>query len=183
MEQLSEKKEQLGLRKTLVAATIALLIGLLACSGPAPTPETLGTRPPANSEATLEETATEASGQITTETPDLIDATTAPTTIVSVPKVTTAPTKPTSMSVPERTILAPNPMNPGVTAVPTPCDKPGYVGPHHGGCDLNPGADSHDNTGLYERASTSYNDPNHSRVHHPFRDIGIQQVPVEALGR
>ena len=124
MEQLSEKKEQLGLRKTLVAATIALLIGLLACSGPAPTPETLGTRSPANSEATLEETATEASGQITTETPDLIDATTAPTTIVSVPKATTAPTKPTSMPVPERTILAPNLMNPGVTAVPTPVTNP-----------------------------------------------------------
>ena len=160
------------MRKTLVVATIAVLIGLLACAGPAPTPDTVGTRLPAKSEAMAEETATEASGQITTETPDRIDATTAPTTIASVPKATIVPTGPTSM--PERTILAPNPTNPGGYGRPYPCDKPSYVGPHHGGCDLNPGADTHDNAGLYERASTSYHDPNHSRVPHPFGHTGLQ---------
>ena len=110
------------MRKTFVVVTIVVLIGLLACSGPAPTPESLGTRPPAESEVILEETAAEASGQITTETPARIDAFTSPTTIVSVPKATTAPTKPTSM--PERTMLAPNPTDPGVTAVHTPLPNP-----------------------------------------------------------
>ena len=126
MEQLSENKDQLGLRKTLVAATIALLIGLLACAGPAPTPDTVGARLPAKSEAMAEETATEASGQITTETPDRIDSTTTPTTISPVPKATIVPTGvPTApTSVPVRTIPAPNPTNPGVTAVPTPPTNP-----------------------------------------------------------
>ena len=122
MEQLSENKEQLGLRKTLVVATVAVLIGLLACSGPASTPETGETRPPAKSETMREGTATEASGQIMTETLDRTDAATAPTTIVSVPNATTAPTEPTS--IPKQTILAPNPTNPGGTAVPTPVTNP-----------------------------------------------------------
>ena len=34
------------MRKTLVLATIAVLIALLACSGPAPTPDTVGTEAP-----------------------------------------------------------------------------------------------------------------------------------------
>ena len=110
------------MRKTLAVATIAVLIVLLACSGPAPTPDTVGTRLPTKSEATLEETATETSGQITSEIRDRIDETTTPTTISPFPKATGAPTAPTSM--PERTILPPNPMNPGVTAVPTPVTNP-----------------------------------------------------------
>ena len=110
------------MRKTLAVATIAVLIVLLACSGPAPTPDTVGTRLPAKSEATLEETATEASGQITSEIPERIDETTAPATISPVPKATGAPTAPTSM--PERTILPPNLANSGVTAVPTPAINP-----------------------------------------------------------
>ena len=55
-----------------------------------------------------------------------------------------------------------------------PREKPNYVGPHHGDCDLDPGADTHDNTGLYERASTSYSDPNHRRGPDSFRDSGLQ---------
>ena len=122
MERLFEKKECLGLRKTFVVVTIVVLIGLLACSGPAPTPESLGTRPLEKSDAMLEETATEASGQITTETPARIDAAMAPTTIAPVPKATIVPTAATSM--PERTILAPSPTNPGVTAITTPPTNP-----------------------------------------------------------
>ena len=110
------------MRKTLVVATVAVLIGLLACSGPASTPDTGVTNLPAKSEAMVEETATEASGQITTQTPDRIGATTAPTTIDAVPKATIVPTAPTSM--PERTMLAPNPTDPGVTAVHTPLPNP-----------------------------------------------------------
>ena len=106
----------------MVVATVAVLIGLLACSGPASTPDTGVTNLPAKSEAMAEETATGASGQITTETPDRTHGATSPTAIVSVPNPTTAPTKPTSM--PERTILAPSPTNPGVTAVTTPPTNP-----------------------------------------------------------
>ena len=122
MEQLSEKREYLGLRKIFALGTILSLIGLLACSGPAPTPEYSATTPPAKSEAMLEETATEASSQIATETPDRINATTAPTTVSPVPKatlmITVVPTAPTS--VPEPTIPAPNPTSSGVTPAPTP---------------------------------------------------------------
>ena len=121
MEQLSGKREHLGLRKISALGTIVFLIGLLACSGPAPTPEYSATRPPAESEAMLEETATEASSQIATETPDRINAPTAPTIVSPVPKatlvITTVPTAPTS--VPEPTIPAPNPTSSGVTPAPT----------------------------------------------------------------
>ena len=114
------------MRKTFVVVTIVVLIGLLACSGPAPTPESLGTRPPANLEAILEETATVASDQIPTETPDRINAATSLTTISPLPKATMVPkgvpAGPTSM--PERTMLAPNPTDPGVTAVPNPLPNP-----------------------------------------------------------
>ena len=160
------------MRKILVVATIAVLIGLLACAGPAPTPDTVGTRLPAKSEAMAEETATEASGQITTETPDRIDA----GHVSNNHRLCSqghdsahwadidARANDTGAQSDE----------PGWYGCPYPCDKPSYVGPHHGGCDLNPGADTHDNAGLYERASTSYHDPNHSRVPHPFGHTGLQ---------
>ena len=109
-----------------MVVTLVVLVGLLACSGPAPTPESLGTSPLAESEVILDETATEASGQIATETPDRIDATPATTTVSPVPKATMVPTRvPTSpTSVPERTIPAPNPTDPGITAVATPPTNP-----------------------------------------------------------
>ena len=126
MERLSEKVKRLGLRKTLALATIAVLIALLACSGPASTPDTVGTRPPAKSEAMPQETSTGPSGPIPTETPNLIDAATAEPPISSSPSVTIVPTSVTEPATPGPTV-APTPTNSGVTAVPatsTPAPKP-----------------------------------------------------------
>ena len=163
------------MRKTLVVATVAVLIGLLACSGPAPTPESLGTRPPAESEVILEETATEASGQISTETPDRIDATTAPTTVSPVPKATMVPTRvPTSpTSVPERTIPAPNPTNPGVTAVPTPPTNLTTSVPNTAVATSTPAPIPTTTPASTKEPALPTTTPSHSRGPHPFRDTRI----------
>ena len=119
MEGLSGKKEYLGMRKTFVLVTVAVLIVLLACSGPALTPDTEGTRPPAKSEAMPGDTTSGASGRVPTETPNHIDAATAPPPIYPSPKVTVgstgAPTAPTTAP-----ISVAEPQNSGVTAAPTP---------------------------------------------------------------
>ena len=181
MERLFEKKGCLGLRKTFVVVTIVVLIGLLACSGPAPTPESLGTRPLEKSDAMLEETATEASGQITTETPARIDAAMAPTTIAPVPQGHHSAYC-GDIDAGANDIGAQSDELGGYGHHNS-SDKPNYVGPYHGRSDFNPGADSRDNTGLYERAGTLYDHVNHIRGPHLFRDTGIQQVPLKALGR
>ena len=143
---MSENVKRLGLRKTLALATIAVMIALLACSGPASTPDTVGTRPPAKSEAMPEETTSGASGQTPTETPNHIDATTAPPPSTPSPKVTVGPTgtptAPTTAptSVPVRATPAPRPtatpaatkesappaMTLTMTVAPIPSDIPEY---------------------------------------------------------
>ena len=50
---------------------------------------------------------------------------------------------------------------PGGYGGPYPREKPNYVGPHHGDCDLDPGADTHGNADLYERDNTTDNVPSH----------------------
>ena len=118
---MSENVKRLGLRKTLALATIAVMIALLACSGPASTPDTVGTRPPAKSEAMPEETTSGASGQTPTETPNHIDATTAPPPSTPSPKVTVGPT-----GTPTAPTTAP-------TSVRTRgCERPRHPDPRHG---------------------------------------------------
>ena len=172
------------MRKTLAVATIAVLIGLLACAGPAPTPDIVGTRSPGEIGShgwKRQQLRLPARSRLRHQTSSTRPRLQQRSSLFPMPR--RRPLSRHRCRCRSERYWHPIRRTRWVTAVPTPVTNPATSVPTKA-------------VATSTRAPIPTTTPASTRepalptttltiavATGPFRDIGIQQVPVEALGR